>query len=251
MKRFFLFLILLAIAAGVGYWWWEQHSARVLDEQVRNLCSRFVVNYDALDVTSSHLRVTGLREGKVASVKVSGKDLELANGPTLAEAELQVNDLTIEGPPFRLTGISGGTFRIVVRDKDVTSFVQNRGLRLPGVSIPMKGLSVSFGNDKVTTMKLSITLPIIGLTTISAGGELKAESSPGKVDFIPDPAQVSVGGKPLPPVLGTPISLLNRLNPVINTDDLPFVCELSSISTREGEVTLSGNITGTKLGFGF
>jgi hypothetical protein len=252
MKRFFWFILLLAVVAGAAYLWWQRHSADEFSKQVRAKCAEFVQNSSSLSVSSEPVQIRGLREARVPRVNITGTNVVLKNGPQLAHVNITVKDVDIEGPPFRLTGVSGGSFNVVVSDRDVTAFLRTRGVQLGPVSFSLNGLDVMFAEKPPVTLKLTGKLLMFAQTTISASGKLVPSSQPGQVDFVADPASVKMGGTPLPSALGSAVNMLRNLNPVISTDDVPFIMENMKVKTSAaGTVTLSGDITGVKPQFGF
>ena len=244
MKKFLVFILILAVAAGVGYYWWQQNSHRIITQQVRRLASRFFVNPQSLSVENSAVKMRGLRDAHVGRLVISGKELQLRDGPVLASARLVLTDLDVTGPPFHLTHVGGGNYEAQVSDAAVTEYLHARGGSMAGVKIvPLSTVTVKFLPGEEATARLSgeAVIPLIDKRVpVIADGTLVPAADAGRVDF--NVSRVNVTG------LSFPASALKKsfgiVNPLVDLSGWPVAVKVGSINTVTGMATVKGHITG-------
>lgn len=238
MKRFLIFLAVLAVAVLGLYVWWQRNARQVLTQVVRARAREFVLNADNLTVKNDPIVMTGLRTARIPKLVITGKDLRLKKGPTLAYASIVVHDLTVSGPPFDFAGLKSGEFTVRVGDDAVTDYLRKNGINIASVvHIPLDTLSISFLKQDETTLRGVVKLPFGKEAALIATGTLQPAATPGQVDF--KVSQVNV------PIFGIG-QVLEKLNPVVNLTEWPVVCTVTKISTGKGYATLSGTIQGIR-----
>ena len=246
MKRFFIFLLILAIALGGLYVWWQLNAVRVIDAQVKELARGFVLNPENLTITTKPAKMIGLREARLPLLIISGKQLRLRSGGQLAYAKLLLKNVDVSGPPFHFSQVGGGNYTIVATDKDVTDYMRKRGVTLHGLSlIPLDTLKVGFSQASGTTVsgQAALNLPFIHQKIpMVASGELLPSSKVGQVDFRVKTVKlvgISLGVKQVTDALGV-------INPVVDVSEWPLESEIKSVKTGDGTVTLRAQITGVQ-----
>ncbi|HEY3379619.1 MAG TPA: hypothetical protein VGL77_19255 [Armatimonadota bacterium] len=244
MKRFLIFLIILALALGGGYIWWQRNAQRLMTAQVRQLARNFFVNPEKLVVETSPIRLRNFSEALVPKLVISGQQLALKKGPTLAYAKLILTDVTVSGPPFRMRHIGGGSYLLKVTDKEVTEYLHTRGGSLGGFKIiPLDSVSVHFlaGSDAATELTGEAVVPVINQRLpMKATGMLTPSSAVGKVDFQVKKVSIKNFSFDLKEVQNA----LTMINPVVDLSAWPIQCDVRSIHTQPGSATLQGHIIG-------
>ena len=81
LKRLFVFLVVLAIAVG-GLWiWWQLNARRVLTEQVQRISKSFVTNPENLKVEIPEpVTMVGRNRAKVPELVITGQNLLMDGG---------------------------------------------------------------------------------------------------------------------------------------------------------------------------
>jgi hypothetical protein len=223
---------------------------------VRRLAAGFFEDAgpDTLAIEHSGVKPLGLQKARVAKLTVRNiedRELALRDGPRLREATLTLKDVEVTGPPFRYSGIGGGSFRIRMTESAVTEYLVRRGIKISvgNIAVPLKGLKVSFLDKGQARLSAGISVPIAGTVTAAATGRLVASTvTPGSIDFVVDPKDVKVvGNSQLGAMIAKPVSDgIQRLNPLVTTEDWPVTVDKVKVETRAGFVTISGDITGVR-----
>jgi hypothetical protein len=240
MKRFLIFLAVLGIALGGLLFWWQRNARQVIAGVVRERAGAFVLNADNLTVTNDPVQMISFSEARVPKLVISGKELLLKDGPTLASAKLVIHDLKVAGPPFDFAGIKDGTFTVTVSDAAVTDFLRKRGVNFASVvHIPLDTLSVNFLKPNETRLRGAVKLPLGKQVALTATGKLVTAATPGKIDFKVKQVNVPIGGDQV-------AAALEKLNPVVDLTEWPVVCTVTKISSGKGAATISGTITGIR-----
>lgn len=247
MKRFAIVLLILAVAAGAGYIWWQRNATRIINAQVQQLGRRFFTNPENLTVENAPVRVMGLNTARVPRMVISGKDLVLRDGPTLAYAKLVLTDATVTGPPFRLSKLASGSFNVRVTDSAVTQYIHERGGSLGGVKlIPLDTVDVKFvpGAAAQTIVKAEAKVAKFNLRLpITANGVLVPASTAGQIDLRIEKVKVSerfsVGVKEAK-------DALRVINPIVDFSSWPITTEFDSIKSGQGYIVVQGKFTGVE-----
>ena len=245
MKRFFIFLVFLAVVAGIGYLWWQKNSTRIITAQVRTIAGSFFVNPENLSVENSAITIKGLREAAVSKLVISGNNLILRDGPTLSYAKLILNDVTIAWPPFHLSGVGKGAYLVKVSDVAVTKYLQKRGGNLAGVNlIPLNRVSVKFLSSSTDGTQVNVTVvdPLFKkqIPLTATGALVPSSSALSQVDFRVHALHFegfSIGA-------GSMRKALAVINPVIDLSHWPVECDVNSIKTGKDSAVVQGKITG-------
>ena len=117
MKRFLMFLLILAVALGGLYGWWQLNAQRVITGEVRRLSRELVQNPANLTVElPKPIQMTELRRATVPLLRISGHDLQLKDGPAIAQAKLELKNVQVQGPPFNFAGLTEGHYSFTVKD---------------------------------------------------------------------------------------------------------------------------------------
>lgn len=246
MKRFFTFLLVLAIALGGLYVWWQRNARQVLTNAVLSEARGFVLNADNLSVTNDPVAMTGLRSARVPKLVISGKELLLKKGPSLAYAKLVLHDVDVSGPPFALSGIKDGAFTVTVTDAAVTDYLRKNGVNIGSVvHIPLNTLSINFLRKDETRLRGEAKLPFNQKAMLTATGALQPAATPGKVDFHVTKIEIPFIEK-IPGAEQGIANALEKLNPVVDLTEWPVVCTVTKITSGKGSATLSGTIQGIR-----
>jgi len=243
MKRFLVFLLVLAIAVGGVYIWWQFNAHRFLTQEMKRIGRSFFVNADSLSVENGPVVLTGLREAKVSKLIISGDELVLRDGPILKHAKLILKDVYVSGPPFNISRLNGGVFTATVTDTAVTEYLHKRGggLRLVA-KIPLDSVTVKFAKAGASVLA-QIPDPLFGKPlSVTASGKLVPSSKIGQIDYQVRNVAVSGVNLAIKPV----IDALGVLNPVVNVSEWPIMCEFTHIATGDGIVTLTAQISGLR-----
>ena len=231
MKRFVTFILVLAIAVGGVYFWWQANARRIMTAQVREMARGFFVNAGELHVDNDPVKMTGWRTARVPKLVVSGRKLQLRNGPELSMAKLVLKDIDVTGPPLHLSGVGGGSYTATITEQAATSYLRARGIAVHGFKIPLDTLAISFSREHGAKLSAEMVLPVLNThIPLSASGKLVASSRNGQVDF-----RVEQMSKPLADLLAT-------LNPVIDVSEWPLNADIIP-EIGNGSVTLHGKIT--------
>jgi len=236
VKRLGWFLVLLAVLVGGGYWWWQANASRIITAQVREMTRGFFVDAKQLTVSNTPIHLLGLRQARVPSLTISGQQLQLRNGPQIADAKLTLTDLDVVAPPVHCTHVGGGTFTATVSQGAVTDYLRKRGIPLT-VSFTQAGGTKLAGEKEVTIPLLNthLRIPFVAI------GKLTAAKTNGQVNFHADHVTVAQAAITVKQVTDA----LELLNPVIDLSGWPLISEITPV-THDGSVTLHGKITGVQ-----
>ncbi|MHB9129525.1 MAG: LmeA family phospholipid-binding protein [Armatimonadota bacterium] len=248
MKRFLIFLCVLGVGLLGLYVWWQRNATRIISEQVKQRVNEFFVNAQDINVENDPIKLIGWRNARVPKLTISGKDLQLKKGGTLASVKIVLKDIDVSGPPFHFTKIGNGSFQVTVTDKAVTEYVKNRDVRLAAVvKIPTNSVTVRFSKAQGTVLKGDIVLPIIGTRVpVVASGTLVPSSKGDQVDFRVKNVDISrlrgIGDKQV-------TEAFSILNPVVDISSWPVESEIDGVKTGDGVVVVHGKITGAQRSF--
>jgi hypothetical protein len=243
MRRFFIFLAVLAIALLGLYVWWQRNATRVITAAIQSQARGFFDNPQQLKVENDPVRLIGLRQARVPKLVISGQDLRVkGKGGKLAYAKLVLKDIDVSGPPFHFVGVgAGGYYSVTVTDRDVTDYLRTRGIHIPipipGVKIPTDTLSVVFTKKQGTTILGEYRVPILNkLMQVKVIGSLVPSSKVGQVDL----RVRNIAG------IETRTDALSVLNPIIDVSAWPIDADIKRVVTTNGKVTINGSITGIR-----
>ncbi|MHB9026547.1 MAG: LmeA family phospholipid-binding protein [Armatimonadota bacterium] len=240
MRRFFIFLAVLAIALLGLFVWWQRNATRVITTAIHNQARNFFDNPRQLRVENKPIKLTGLRQARVPQLVISGTDLRVqGEGGKLAFVKLVLTDVDVSGPPFHFVGVGSGYYMVKVTDRDVTDYVRRRGIRILTGKIPTDTISVIFTKKEGTTILGKYTLPIINKAVqIKAVGSLVPSSKLGQVDL----RVRQVGGVAAKQFTDA----VTVLNPLIDVSSWPIEADIKSVTTTNGKVAITGRITGIR-----
>lgn len=249
MKRFFVFLAVLAVALLVLYIWWQVKATEVITAQVKSMAHGFFSNSGDLHVELDQkmpVKMVGLREARVPKLVIYGTNLVTREGMKIASARVALKDLDVAGPPFHFTNVASGYYSVTVTDKAVTDYLRKRGIALGSIAkIPLDTLNVSFSQKDGTMLRgdAVVNLAIVKKhVPLVVQGKLVPSSKVGQVDFQVRSVQLlgwSVGEKHVTDSLGA-------LNPVIDMSDWPLMSDIKLVSTGNGTVKFNGKVTGVR-----
>ncbi len=240
MKGCLRFLVVLAVLAGIGYFWWQSNAQRMIEAEVKRQGKHFFVNTDALQVKNDPVTLLDLRRAKVPKLVISGEDLQLRAGLMLKSVKLVLTDVVVSGPPFNISHVGGGYYTATVTDGAVTEFVRKRIGSLPIAGRALNDLTVHFGEGRAhNTVVGAWDVPLLGKRDVIANGYPVPAGQIGKIDFrVTD---VSVAGLKMDakPV----VDALNLLNPVVDVSEWPLDSDFKSVTTHPGTVTVKAEIS--------
>ncbi|MHB0936952.1 MAG: LmeA family phospholipid-binding protein [Armatimonadota bacterium] len=248
MKRLLTFLIVLAVALGGLYVWWQIKAVQMVTDGVKTACRNLVTNPDSLEVSvPKPVKITGIGRATVPQVVVTGQNLTLRKGPDIAAAKIVLNDLSVSGPPFHFSGIGDGYYNLTVTDDAATAYLQKRGVKVAGLRIPLETLKVSFAGKGSTVIngEVSVKVPLVGEKRfpLTARGKLLPSNLNGEVNYkVSQIAVQNTKFAPLKQVEGA----LAVINPVITFADWPFQSDITRITVDHGKATVAGRITGVR-----
>jgi len=251
IKKLFFFLIALAIVGGGAYWWWQTNAMRIIKEQVRAQVIGLFANPENLVIAPDPIpmQLTGWKTARVGEMNLSGKELILKNGLKLAETDLQLTEIDVSGPPFRLVDAKGKSFRVKIADTVVTEMIRSRGFSFSSARVSLSAITVKFTGDGTAIVQGDVPMPFGKKLVLVAPGKLVPATQPGKIDFRVDSANMTVNGQKNA-VFPIVADMLNNINPIIDMTSLPVKLDNIKIDTTEGFATVSGDITGIKPSLG-
>ena len=243
LTRLFIFLIVLAVAIGGLLLWWQANAARVITETVHERARNLVVNPENLTVDlPKAVQMVSLRQALVPTILISGKNLELHEGPTVADATIKLEDISVAGPPFGFKGLTNGTYALTFKDTDVTTYLRKRGVKFAAVAkMPLDTLTVKFASTGVH-LTGEWNAPLVGRIPLSAKGTLVPSSRNGEIDLkIASSKDVklsryAIGVEPV-------VKALSNLNPVVSVSEWPFMANVTKITFGNGTITIYGTVT--------
>ena len=250
MRKLLIFILILAVLCGAGYYWWQQNAQRLITERVHAMAGQFFSNPEALTIGPDNLTVKmkGLKAAQVPQLVISGKDVQMRNGPLLASAKFDLRNIDISGPPFRMTNIERGWFVASVNDTEVTNYLRQRKGSIAGVAvIPLNTVTVIF-KDEVqhnTTLRAEATLPTSSIAIpLTARGVLTPAGQTGRMQ------QVEFQVKKFDGVPAIATSLVGRslslINPVFDLSKWPLETNIEKVVIEDGRATIRGTINGVK-----
>jgi len=245
MKRLLVFLVVLAVALGGLYLWWQVKAVQMVTDGARNLCRGLVTNPASLRITvPKPVKITGIGRAVVPQVVIKGQGLKLRNGPELASAKLVLNDLAVAGPPFHFAGIGDGYYRLTVTDDAATAYLRKRGMRVVGLHVPLDTLTVTFAGKGGAVLTGEVAIPLINKRfPLTARGALIPSSINGEVNYKVSQIIVERTMFTAPKQVEKALTVLN---PVITFADWPFQSDITKLTTGAGTVTLEGRITNVR-----
>jgi len=248
MKRLFTFLIVLAVALGGLYLWWQVKAVQMINDGVKTSCRNLVTNPDLLEISvPKPVKITGIGRATVPQIVIKGQNLTLRNGPDLASAKIVLNDLAVAGPPFHFSGIGDGYYKLSVTDDAATAYLQKRGMKVAGLRIPLETLKVTFAGKGIAVIdgEIGVKVPLLGEKRfpLTASGKLMPSNFNGQVNYKLSTFTVDK----LPLNFRNQVEgALSVVNPVINFSDWPFESDISNITVDAGKATVAGRITGVR-----
>lgn len=248
MKRLFTFFIVLAVALGGLYLWWQIKAVQMIDDGLKTACRNLVMNPDSLEVSvPKPVKITGIGRATVPQIVIKGQNLTLRNGPDLASAKIVLNDLALVGPPFHFSSIGDGYYKLTVTDDAATAYLQKRGVKMAGLRIPLETLKVTFAGKGRTVIngEVSVKVPLLGEKRfpLTASGKLLSSNFNGEVDY--KVSQVTVQNTKFAPLKQVEAAL-SVINPVITFADWPFQSDITNITVDTGKAIVAGRITGMR-----
>lgn len=247
MKKFLVVLLVIAIALGGAYFWWQKNASRLITSQVQAMTKHFFVNSEVLTVSPDNLaiKMRDLHTAVIPQVVIAGNDVEMRKGPRLSSVKLDMRNLEVTTPPFRLSKIEKGWFVASVTDQELTAYLKKRGGSIAGISVvPLDSLNVSFVNAQFNTVvnanaKLRpgvLEIPLIAHGILLPAGQVgemnKINFDIKKMDGVPNIAIDLVAKS------------IAIINPVFNMSDWPVKINIEKITVVKGLVTVRGTITG-------
>lgn len=247
MKKLLVVLLIIAIALGGAYFWWQRNASRLITTQVQAMAKNFFVNPEVLTISPEKLAVKmrGLQTAVIPQVVIEGKDVQMRKGPRLASVKLDMRNLEVTTPPFRLSKIERGWFVASITDEELTAYLHKRGGSIAGLSvIPLDSINVSFVDASLNTVAqakaklrpgvLEIPLTARGVLVASgqAGSMNKIDFQIKKIDGVPNMAIDLVAKS------------LAVINPVFNMSDWPIETNIEKITITKGMLTVRGTVKG-------
>jgi len=244
MKRFIVFLLVLVIAFGGAFFWWQQNAHRIITEKVQQIAYKLFVNPNDLDVQHAPVALTGLRQARIPNLTVIGHNLELRDGLKVSSAKIVLADVDIAGPPFRMVGVGGGYYIISTTDDAVTAFIRQRGFKVaPAINIPLDTLSIHFAKTTGTLLTAEVHVPLVkNPLPLTAHGALIPAGQGSQINFLVNKVKIEKFSFGAEKVADT----LDIFNPVVDISHWPVTSEIVGISTGEGTITVRGKITGIR-----
>jgi hypothetical protein len=245
MKGCLTVFIILVIAAGIGYFWWQGNAQRMIAAEVKRQGRHFFTNTEALVVKNDPIQLIDLRRAKVPKLVITGEDLRLRAGIDVKSAKLVLTNVVISGPPFNISSVGGGSYTVTVEDRAVTDYLTKRGTSLRVGMASLNGVTVHFGDGRANNRLVAeVEVPILGKREVTAVGYPVPSSKIGQIDFRVTDVNVvgwKIGAKPV-------TDALNLLNPVVDVSDWPLVSDFTSVTTRKGSVAIKAEIMGWRGG---
>lgn len=247
MKKLLVVLLVIAIILGVGYFWWQKNASRMITAQVQTMAKQFFVNPEALTVSPENMAVKmrGLKTAVIPQVVIEGKNVQMRKGPMLASVKLDMRNLEVTTPPFRLAKIEKGWFVASITEGELTSYLHKRGGSIAGISIiPLDSIYVSFVDAPLNTvvsakaklrpgvLEIPITARGVLLPSGQAGTMDKIDFKIKKIDGVPNMA------------IDTVSKSLGIINPVYNLSNWPIETNIEKITVTKGMLTVRGTVNG-------
>lgn len=247
MKKLLMVLVVLSIILGGAYLWWQRNASRLITTQVQAMAKQFFVNPEALTISPENMNVKmrGLQTAVIPQVVIEGKNVEMRKGPRLASVKVDMRNLEVTTPPFRLSKIEKGWFVASITDEELTAYLHKRGGSIAGLSVvPLNSISVSFVDAPLNTLvranaKLRpgvLEIPLIArgvlVPTGQAGAMNKIDYQIKKIDNVPKAAIDLVSDS------------LGVINPVYNMSDWPVETNIEKITISKGLLVVRGTVKG-------
>jgi hypothetical protein len=241
MKRLLGFLLVLAVIAGVAYFWWRARGLELLTQAATRIAKQdFFEPGGEVSVTlRGPVKMTGLRQARVPALLIVGKNVTLKGSrEKVALAKLVLKNVDIATPPFHIAdvGTDGSWMSLTLTDQAVTDYLRTRGVQVnPLVRIPTDSIGVTFTLN-LTTLRAKILVPVV------VTGGLVASSQSGRVDLRVDKVKLlgqNVGVKQITDAVGA-------LNPLIDFSDMPLATSVAAINTGNVAVTVRAHVVGAR-----
>ena len=155
MKKLLVVLLVIAIVLAGAYFWWQKNASRLITSQVQAMTKNFFVNSEVLTVSPDNMaiKMRDLHTAVIPQVVIAGNNVEMRKGPRLSSVKLDMRNLEVTSPPFRLSKIEKGWFVASVTDQELTTYLKKRGGSIAGLSIvPLDSINVSFINAPLNTV---------------------------------------------------------------------------------------------------
>lgn len=241
MKKFLVFVCLLTAFGGGAYLWLQHNAGQILTTQATRLSQRFATNPGALTIEASPITLAGWQRGKFAKVTISGKDVQLKQGPKLSSVKITLTDVEVAGPPYRLATVGNGTYTVSATDSALTDYLRTQGLRVSMARIPLDTATLTFSKAAGTKISTDVVLPIVNSRVpLTIHGALAPSGQPGGIDYVVRNVVV----KKLKVNVADLNQAFNAVNPIINFRSWPVETSAEKIVTGDGYVTVSGKIQG-------
>lgn len=244
IRRLFTFLIVLVLAVGGLYIWWQVKARGVITAAVQEQSCALVANPANLQVDMPKpVTLIGLGHAMIPALTIKGKDLVLKDGPAIKQMKITLQEVEVSGPPFHFAGVSKGYYTFTVQDSAVTAYLRKRGVKIGGfgTKIPLDTLTVTFSKAQSTVLNGEVILPIFGHVPLTARGQLIPSSRNGEIDFKVHGNDVSFARQNIG--VGPVLNALSQLNPVVTVAEWPFLGDIDGIATTNGAVTIHGHVT--------
>jgi hypothetical protein len=156
------------------------------------------------------------------------RDVELSMGLRVESVFLEGGGLQLLNHPFRAIAADPGKIRVVVLESALTDYVAK--------SPPwgMKNIRVTIADDR---LYLDAVKNVLVDLKVHAVCKLRIEN---ESSVFVDLEAVDVVGAGITQLVQ---SAIDKLNPIINTDMLPFPAKLKQIDLSHGKLTLLGEIS--------
>jgi len=179
----------------------------------------------SVKVTGSTMSILG---GKLDGVDISGEDVRLAKGITVARLDVSIKDLAVDTSTQAIKRCKSTTYSAAVSEDELERYVVKRYPDIPGLTLALlKDQARVTASPGVAGVTVSIVAE--AALGVRGGRQLVLDLKNINVEWLPTPgfAREYIEG---------------RVNPVFDAADLGFDARIDSVSIAPGFVTLTGTL---------
>ena len=167
--------------------------------------------------------------GKLAAVTIDGDDVQMPNGLLVDQIHLELKGMDLDTKAQRVRSVREARFTATVGENSLNAFLA--GEAPDGETIQKLKLTLNPGRVTLSAERVVLGLGI----PFSFTGPLRL-LPPRRLEL--DPTRFVVVGLP---ITGKPLRFLKeRFENSLDLSALPFPVEITSVTTTQGKVTLSG-----------
>ena len=194
---------------------------------VRERLPELIGPADSYDVRAYGSTVRVLK-GKLDGLDITGKNIRLDGGLTLAQLDVEIRDLAIDPDTRQIKRVGPSQYVAVIDEETLTRYLRKKYPRIKGLNAVLSDGTISMS-----------ALPTVSVVKLDLRGDADLIISEGRTLEL-KVREIGVGRLNAPRIACEYIT--SKLGPIFDVRDLGFDATIRAVTINDGALTLTGGL---------